>query len=855
MGFGNIINNSMNRSVENEKRYSKGVSSTKGGIITKTEQTGLSQLAPGKVFAGEVVSVSKDKVLLKLDNGQTIQAAANSDVQLVEGQKIAFMVKSNNGKQLAIKPMFEVASNNSSILKALQDAGVAVNQKNTELVQLLMSEQLPIDKDTIIKFLRQMKAYPDVSAKTLVDLQKMGQPVTKDNIARLQGYQNHQYPLAGELISTAFEVADFIAEGVKIEGTAGLDAFSRMIDTIFVTEDKNLLSMEMLKENIGINEREPFKALHSDMPVLYDNLKSETMLSGAKVGLTEIQQQALDNLDFVTGRYEGQEVEMNHILEGMKILNDEAEIILKDIKENMQNPLSKAGKGDVMTRLLAAFEMYETAEKSMAKAKSVLGGEEFKLLSPENLKNENGGNSKPVFDETVLKGLLDEHGRNVLAQKIYKVTGDISQYFQVRAGEMSPEEFVRMVNDMLPKEVAVSEENGQMMEFSKVIDGKSQEILANPGEDLTAREAKVFQENAVKVEGFSNLQEQKNSQVNVTNPETVSSFQEQKNLQVNTTNPEYVSDLQEQKNPFGDAIKSEEFSKLQEQKNPLENAIKSENPSYVQEGFYSPEVAKEATENPIVRRNAQQIMDFNENVTGEKILSREALPEKVITRILNESMMEKLPELKDLIQCDEFKEVLQKAVETRLLLNPEEVTKENVKAYYEKLDFQMEKLHEIANELGKQDNGVLKNTSSIRQNVDYMNQLNQLYSYVQIPLKLSGQNANSELYVMKNKKNKRENKESFTALLHLDMEKMGSMDIFITMERKKVAVRFYVEKTSTAMFLEENHGPFVEKLGEKGFQITAEFEMKPEEKNMVEEFTKGEVEAVFENKYSFDIRT
>ena len=72
----------------------------------------------------------------------------------------------------------------------------------------------------------------------------------------------------------------------------------------------------------------------------------------------------------------------------------------------------------------------------------------------------------------------------------------------------------------------------------------------------------------------------------------------------------------------------------------------------------------------------------------------------------------------------------------------------------------------------------MKNTAAIRQNVDYMNQLNQLYSYVQLPMKLTTQNAHSELYVMTRKKRLGEKGGAFTALLHLDMEVLGSMDIY-----------------------------------------------------------------------------
>ena len=40
----------------------------------------------------------------------------------------------------------------------------------------------------------------------------------------------------------------------------------------------------------------------------------------------------------------------------------------------------------------------------------------------------------------------------------------------------------------------------------------------------------------------------------------------------------------------------------------------------------------------------------------------------------------------------------------------------------------------------------------IHSNVEFMNQVNQMYTYAQIPLKMSGQHASGELFVYTNKK-------------------------------------------------------------------------------------------------------
>ena len=760
--------------LKEQNPYTKEASQVNTGNTQKQNGLSLNELTPGKVFAGEVVQVDNNKVLLKLENGQTIQASLNGDIRLQEGQMVAFQVKANTGKQLAIKPILDVALGNSSVLKALENAGLPVNKKNAELVNLLMKEQQPIDKKTIMKYLRQMLLNPETDVKTLVKLQRMGLPVTEENIAKFEGFKNHEYRLAGEIKTVASQVAQLLGESVEqqtaemsgkvseqqmaemsgkvseqqtaemsgkmseqqmaeitekpveqqiveISGkpmeqqmveTSGklsrqqvleiagksveqqavelsgksltkqgteniigsnnsVETFGKIIDIIFPKEER---IMDFQKNIAGDGSKTPYGTGEKAEgwrggPVLYDNLKSEAMLKNNGENLTDIQKQALENIEVVVERFNGQESEIEHIIESLKNLNEEAEGVLKALEENVMSEKRNIPKGDVIARLFEAFEMYEAAEKSMEAAKAAVNGKETVLEESKDGKMDSAKEMQFLFREEGLKGILDEGSRMVLAQKMQKAGGDIFTYLQVRNGEMSAEELVFMVKNML-------------------------------------------------------------------------------------------------------------------------------------EG-----------DNP------------------------------------------KLPEIKELLQSNEFQKVLENAIEEQLLLKPEELAKENVKKYYERLDAQMEKLSDLMQQMGKAETSAMKNTATIRQNVDYINQLNQLYSYVQLPVKLTTQNAHSELYVMTNKKRLRENDGTFTALLHLDMELLGSMDVYITMEQKNVNTKFYLQNEGIAEFLRTHSEAVIQRLEEKGFHVTAGFEKRKEEKNVVDEFMEMEPVDGMVGKYSFDIRT
>lgn len=651
--------------------------------VGKVPEHDLSELAPGKVFAGEVVSVGKDKVLLKLDHGQTIQAGVTGDIQLTQGQMLAFVVKSNTGKKLAIKPMFDVNIQNSSVLKALENAGLPVNPKNAELLNLLMSEQLPIDKETITKLLRQIALYPDTDMKTLVQLQKMGIPVTEENIAKLESYQNHEYRLANEVSNVAEDISKLMGRNSS-EQESPLEIFEHIADIILEEESVEKGNYSYQENGKEVLYREKDAAAYQGGPVLYDNLKNEALLHNNAQNLTDIQKQALEHIETVMERFQGQESELNHIVEGLKSLNQEAEEVIHVLEEEVKNAEVKNSlpkKQDMLSKLYAAFEMYEAAEKSMEAAKTAVNTQEYELPEQPGGYGQMTKQHSEILQQLQLIGNLQENERFELAQKVQSATGDIELAMRVKNGDMKAESLLSTIRQL-------------------------------------------------------------------------------------------VQQLQQEGN------------------------------------------------------------------TGVDTPHRE-----------------KMAAMRELLHSKEFQTVVKAAIEEQLLLKPEQLNKENVQEYYQKLNQKMLQFTEMIHQLGKEDTSTMKNTNAIRQNIEYINQLNQLYSYIQLPVKLTNQNVHSELYVLTKKKKLREHGSAFTALLHLDMEVLGSMDIYITMEKKKVSARFYLQQEDIAEFLKERSEVLIKRLEEKGFLVKAEFEKKPEEKDLSEEFTGAQGGEHMVSKYSFDIRT
>ncbi len=144
-------------------------------------------------------------------------------------------------------------------------------------------------------------------------------------------------------------------------------------------------------------------------------------------------------------------------------------------------------------------------------------------------------------------------------------------------------------------------------------------------------------------------------------------------------------------------------------------------------------------------------------------------------------------------------------------------------------------------------------------NVQFMNQLNEMMAYVQLPLKMSEENAHGDLYVYANRKKLAENDGNFSALLHLDMEHLGPMDVYVAMQKEKVSTHFYMQDEELLDFIEANIHILNERLTKKGYQMNTSVSIRDtDEKNsVIDEFLKqendGTVAPLLSTK-SFDVR-
>lgn len=502
----------------------------------------LLSLLPGQMIQGEVIGTQGNQVQLLLGNEMMLNATLDSQIGINIGQLMSFQVKGNTGSLLSLVPLSINLTMDESVMKALNEASLPVTDKTVEMVNTLMKEGMPIDKDTLLNVNKELMTFPDANVETIVQMARLKLPITQENIEQFEAYKNYDHKISDGIM----EIQDQITE---------------------------LLSHP---EETG-NSTDLFRQL----------------------------------LHFIAG--EGQE-----------------HVILK--QTGTENTMQE---GQVVLKEGTPGENTEKLQNAGAETKEILTTAETKEFA------------------ALLKGL------------------------------------------------GVGEEKISLFEKGQM--------------------------------------------------------------------------------------------------------------------------------------DAKQVMDLlqNENFSAEN--------------------------LSKLFQSKEFHKLFAGELGDQLLLKPEQVTKESMDEYYTNLKNQTSKLLQILESTGRSETPAARSLQNINQNVDFLNQLNQMFTYVQIPLKMAGDATHGELYVYTNKKNLARKDGNVSALLHLDMPHLGMLDVYVAMQSERVSTKFYLQEESMIDFLEEHMSILTERLEKRGYQTSAEVVLKEKQasENVMEEMLKQDKnvpEAKMIATRSFDVR-
>lgn len=234
-----------------------------------------------------------------------------------------------------------------------------------------------------------------------------------------------------------------------------------------------------------------------------------------------------------------------------------------------------------------------------------------------------------------------------------------------------------------------------------------------------------------------------------------------------------------------------------------------------------------------------------------------------VVGILNDikSMLENTPAnadtLRHLFSGEAFKLMLKEALEQQWMIKPGDLEKNPKKldGLYDKIEKQITNMEIILKTSGVVNPKAEALADNIRGNIEFMNQINEAYTYVQVPLKMNEKNASGQLYVYTNKKSMSNPDKELSAFLHLDLEHLGGTDVSIKMLHRKVTTNFYLDSDESYALVKQFLPVLEKRLQDKGYNCELNVNSDSKQMNFVSGFLKKDLPPTGQvHRYSFDMR-
>ena len=160
------------------------------------------------------------------------------------GDSIAFLVKENTGNVVTIKPLATdmQSMKNQTIFDLLEKNQLSPSDKNYQIAEALLSENMPADRTSMQKILQQAYRYPEVDVQTIVSMNKMNLPVTEETIAGFEQYQTNQHAMMQALSGMTEELTTYMSNP---------EGMQEMLPILSDTQDIPVLDMDVLLRTDG----------------------------------------------------------------------------------------------------------------------------------------------------------------------------------------------------------------------------------------------------------------------------------------------------------------------------------------------------------------------------------------------------------------------------------------------------------------------------------------------------------------------------------------------------------------------------------------------------------------------------
>jgi hypothetical protein len=263
--------------------------------------------------------------------------------------------------------------------------------------------------------------------------------------------------------------------------------------------------------------------------------------------------------------------------------------------------------------------------------------------------------------------------------------------------------------------------------------------------------------------------------------------------------------------------------------------------------------------NPEERASFAELLRSNPSLShvADRIVEGTISARELLTTLKNNLPVMEGTLAERLLASPEYRTLLENAFHDKWTITPEKLyDKASLQELYENLREDMDQLSALSKlELPfKEEVKLSEPIKNLQENLRFMQDLNEVYTYLQLPVQLRNQDIHSDLYVFTRKK-ALQNKEDLSVLLHLDMTNLGSMNIHIQMNHNIVRTKFYIEDNDAQRLISEYMPSLTEALTQKGYHLHSEVSPSYEKIDFSKDFIEDKLSEGDVKRYSFDIRT
>lgn len=451
-----IINSNISNYAKNSGNVSEDISIKNVGQVKTAGEINLQELKPGDVFSGEILDINKNNVTILLKDNSVINALLKEALSLNIGEKLIFQIKDKTDGTVFIKPLQQDMVSKELIFKSLNAAGLTVNDKNSMIVSSLINSGQPIDRQTIINYIKLTNEFGMENINKLIDMNKQGISISQENIETYERYQNSNYQLSNDVFDFSKSFSDYIgnaiSQGMNEKEILNLNSFLKQVsDTINENQTEAKIEINS-KNNPEINQETNYELN------IEKNVQNELK----------------------TNNNQAEELKAILNMEGMSKTEMKADLKFNQLVKDIENLIIKRNQINSGISIDKESQL-QSIEKEISIIKDKIENF-FKEKFMFDIKSD-------IKDDSVIKKTIEEN-----YEKLFKLTELVKEVISNDKGSMLKESAMQLNNNLsfmnelnnfesyvqIPVKMSEQDANGELYVYSKKKNERKE------GDELTA---------------------------------------------------------------------------------------------------------------------------------------------------------------------------------------------------------------------------------------------------------------------------------------------------------------------------------------------------------------------------------